>query len=115
MDAETVKRASRARWGELLEAGIEIHQYQPTMYHCKVMIVDGLWVSVGSTNFDSRSFSLNDEANLNIFNASFASRQIEIFEQDVARSRPVSLSEWRQRPLGEKFLDAAASLLRTQL
>ncbi len=115
MDADTVKRASRARWGELLEAGIEIHQYQPTMYHCKVMIVDGLWVSVGSTNFDTRSFSLNDEANLNIFNASFASRQIEIFEQDVARSRPVSLSEWRQRPLGEKLLDAAASLLRTQL
>lgn len=115
MDAETVRRASRARWGELLEAGIEIYQYQPTMYHCKVMIVDGLWVSVGSTNFDSRSFSLNDEANLNIFSASFASRQIEIFQQDVARSKPITLSEWQQRPLGEKFLDFLASLLRMQL
>ncbi len=115
MDADTVQQASRASWGELLEAGIEIYQYQPTMYHCKVMIVDELWVSVGSTNFDSRSFSLNDEANLNIFNAAFANRQIEIFQQDVARSRPVTLSEWQQRPLREKVLDFLASLIRMQL
>ena len=64
-DSETVRRASRARWGALLESGVEIHEYQPTMYHCKVMIVDGLWTTVGSTNFDPRSFSLNDEANVN--------------------------------------------------
>jgi len=115
MDAVTVQRASRARWGELLEAGIDIHQYQPTMYHCKVMIVDGLWVSVGSTNFDSRSFSLNDEANLNIFNAAFAARQIEIFLQDVAQSRAITLAEWQQRPFGEKLLDYLSSLLRLQL
>ena len=99
MDAETVRKASRARWGDLLEAGVEISEYQPTMYHCKVMIVDGLWVSVGSTNFDNRSFSLNDEANLNILDAAFAARQIEIFEQDLARSKPISLAEWQQRPL----------------
>ena len=115
MDADTVQRASRARWGELLEAGIEIYQYQPTMYHCKVMIVDELWVSVGSTNFDSRSFSLNDEANLNIFDTSFANRQIEIFQQDVVQSKPVTLSDWQQRPLGEKVLDFLASLFRLQL
>jgi len=115
MDAATVQRASRARWGELLEAGIEIYQYQPTMYHCKVMIVDGLWVSVGSTNFDSRSFALNDEANLNIYDAAFASRQIEIFQQDVARSKAVSLSDWQRRPLRDKVLDYLASTLRMQL
>jgi len=115
MDAETVQRASRARWGELLQAGVEIHQYQPTMYHCKVMIVDGLWVSVGSTNFDSRSFSLNDEANLNIFDAAFASRLTGIFEQDIARSRSISLSEWQRRPLKEKVLDRLAALIRAQL
>ena len=83
MDAETVRKASRARWGELLEAGVEIFEYQPTMYHCKVMIVDGLWLSVGSTNFDSRSFSLNDEANLNISTRPLPSRQIAIFQQDA--------------------------------
>lgn len=115
MDSETVRRASRARWGQLLEAGIEIYQYQPTMYHCKAMIVDGLWVSVGSTNFDSRSFALNDEANLNIFNADFAGRQIEIFLKDVEQSKAVTLAQWQQRPLREKALDKLASLLRLQL
>src|SRR6185295_960045 len=91
MDAGTVRRASRARWGELLEAGVEIFEYQPTMFHCKVMIVDGLWVSVGSTNFDNRSFSLNDEANLNILDSEFAREQIGIFRQDLARSHRYTL------------------------
>jgi cardiolipin synthase len=58
--------------GALLAAGAEIYEYQPTMFHCKVLIVDELWVSVGSTNFDSRSFKLNDEANLNVYNQQFA-------------------------------------------
>src|SRR6185295_582238 len=61
-DSKVVKHASRASWGELLRAGIEIYEFQPTMFHCKVMVVDGLWTSVGSTNFDTRSFSTNDEA-----------------------------------------------------
>ncbi|HEY6893361.1 MAG TPA: phospholipase D-like domain-containing protein, partial [Rhodanobacteraceae bacterium] len=85
VDTETVRRASRARWGDLLQAGVKIFEYQPTMYHCKVMIVDGLLVSVGSTNFDNRSFSLNDEANLNLYDREFARQQIEIFRQDLAR------------------------------
>ena len=73
-DAETVRRASRALWGDLLAAGAEIYEYQPTMYHAKVLIVDDLLVSVGSTNFDDRSFRLNDEASLNIFDEQFARR-----------------------------------------
>jgi cardiolipin synthase len=115
MDAETVRKASRARWGDLLEAGVEIFEYQPTMYHCKVMVVDGLWLSVASTNFDNRSFSLNDEANLNITDTTFAARQIEIFELDLARSRAITLDEWRQRPLAEKIVEHTAALLRLQL
>ena len=115
MDAETVRRASRAGWGELLEAGVEIHEYQPTMYHCKVMIVDGLWVSVGSTNFDNRSFSLNDEANLNILDRDFARRQIEIFERDLTRSKAITLAQWKNRPLAEKAIEHAASVLNAQL
>ncbi|APW46807.1 hypothetical protein RA876_11060 [Rhodoferax antarcticus] len=59
-------------WGSLLDAGIQIFEYQPTMFHCKVMVVDGLWVSLGSSNFDSRSFSINDEANMNVYDAQFA-------------------------------------------
>ena len=115
MDAETVRKASRAQWGDLLEAGIEISEYQPTMYHCKVLVVDGVWVSVGSTNFDNRSFALNDEANLNILDATFAARQSAVFEQDLARSRPITLAEWKERPLPEKMLEHTASLLRLQL
>jgi len=115
IDAETVRRASRAGWGDLLRAGIEISEYQPTMFHCKVLVVDGLWISVGSTNFDSRSFAINDEANLNIDDAAFARRQIEIFEADLARSKRVTLGAWEQRPWSEKLLEHAAALLRTQL
>lgn len=115
MDVELVRRASRAEWGKLLVAGAELHEYQPTMFHCKVMVVDGRWVSVGSTNFDNRSFSINDEANMNVYDARFAQRQTEIFEQDLRRSRRVTLSEWQARPWTDKSLDYAASLLGFQL
>ena len=114
-DTETVRAASRATWGALLAAGAEIYEFQPSMYHCKVMIVDGLMVSVGSTNFDSRSFRLNDEANLNIYDAAFAARQTEVFEQDIKKSRRVTIEEWANRPLSEKFNEKLASLLNSQL
>jgi len=114
-DTETVRAASRASWGALLAAGAEIYEFQPSMYHCKVMIVDGLMVSVGSTNFDNRSFRLNDEANLNMYDAAFAARQTAVFEQDLKQSRRVSLEEWVNRPLSEKFNEKLASLLNSQL
>jgi cardiolipin synthase len=115
MDAETVRRASRAAWGDLLKAGVQIFEYQPTMYHCKVMIADDQWVSVGSTNFDSRSFSLNDEANLNILDRDFARRQVEIFERDVAQAKAITLAQWQARPLTEKLVEHAAAVLSDQL
>ncbi|GKS83605.1 cardiolipin synthase B [Acidovorax sp. SUPP1855] len=114
-DTETVKAASRATWGELLQAGAEIYEYEPTMYHCKVMIVDQLMVSVGSTNFDNRSFRLNDEANLNVYDAPFAQRQTVVFEDDLKRSRRVTYQDWLDRPMREKLAEKAASLLQTQL
>jgi cardiolipin synthase len=111
MDQETVRRASRARWGELLEAGAEMYEYVPTMYHCKIMIVDEHFVSVGSTNFDPRSFELNDEANLNIFDSGFARQQIAVFDKDVALSRRMTFAQWKDRPFAEKLWEHAASLL----
>ncbi|MGH8479394.1 MAG: phospholipase D-like domain-containing protein [Gammaproteobacteria bacterium] len=114
MDKQIVRRASRAGWGKLLAAGAEIYEYQPTMYHVKVMIADGLWVSVGSTNCN-RSFSINDEANLNVYDAAFVRRQIEVFEDDLKRSRRITLEEWQNRPWLDKLLDFAASLLGSQL
>lgn len=114
-DTETVKAASRATWGELLQAGAEIYEYMPTMYHCKVMIVDQLLVSVGSTNFDNRSFRLNDEANLNVFDAAFAQRQTQVFEDDIRRSRRVTYDAWRDRPLREKVHETLTGWMRSQL
>ena len=115
IDSEVVRRASRARWGPLLEAGVLIAEYQPTMFHCKVLVVDGLLVSAGSTNFDNRSFRLNDEANLNVLGAPFARQQIEIFQRDLQRSRPITLQAWQQRPWQEKVLEHAASWFGGQL
>ena len=114
-DTETVKAASRATWGELLQAGAEIYEYGPTMYHCKVMIVDQLLVSVGSTNFDNRSFRLNDEANLNVYDAAFAQRQTQVFEDDIQRSRRVTYEAWLERPWSEKLHEKLIRLLRSQL
>lgn len=114
-DAELVQQASRAMWGELLSRGAEIYTYQPTMFHTKVLVVDGLWTSVGSTNFDNRSFRLNDEANLNVYDEALAARQIADFEKDVARSRRVTYEEWLARPWTEKLKERVALLFNSQL
>ena len=72
LDSETVRIASKRGWGPLLQRGVEIYEYQPTMLHCKMLIFDGYMVSIGSTNFDMRSFELNDEASLNVYSEEFA-------------------------------------------
>ena len=115
IDTETVRAASRGTWGPLLKAGAEIYEYQPSMYHCKVMIVDNLMVSVGSTNFDNRSFRLNDEANLNVYDTAFATKQTGIFEDDLRRSRQVTYEAWADRPFTEKVKERLALLLESQL
>lgn len=115
IDSQTVRGASRASWGPLLEAGAEISEYQPTMFHVKVFTVDGLLSSVGSTNFDNRSFRLNDEANLNIYDSAFAAAQTAQFEADLKRSKRITFDAWRDRPLREKAMEHLASLLATQL
>ena len=115
IDSQTVRNASRARWGPLLEAGAEISEYQPTMFHCKVFMVDGLLVSVGSTNFDNRSFRLNDEANLNIYDEAFAAEETVQFEADLRQSKRVTFEAWQHRPLHEKAMEHLASILSVQL
>jgi cardiolipin synthase len=114
-DAKPVRRASRALWGGILRAGAEIYEYQPTMYHCKVLVVDRLWTSVGSTNFDNRSFRLKVEANLNILDAAFAERQVADFEADLKRARRITYEEWQSRPWTEKAIERFFALFRLQL
>ena len=115
IDSETVRKASRATWGPLLAAGAVIAEYTPTMYHCKVMIVDGMLVSVGSTNFDNRSFRLNDEATLNVVDRALASALTATVEDDLAKSHRVTHAAWLARPLRERLGETLASLLGTQL
>jgi cardiolipin synthase len=115
IDQRMVRRASRALWGPLLEAGVAIYEYQPTMFHVKVAIVDEIWTSVGSTNFDNRSFRLNDEANLNVYDPRFAEAQTRVFEEDKRRARRITLEEWRRRPWRERATERIAALFRLQL
>ena len=115
MDVEIVRKASRAGWGDLLQAGAKIYEYRPTMYHSKTLIVDRLLVSVGSTNFDNRSFRLNDEANLNVYDREFAERVSGVFEADLAQAREVTYEQWKQRPLREKMMEHLASVFSSQL
>jgi cardiolipin synthase len=115
IDSDVVRIASRESWGDLLKAGIQIAEYQPTMFHVKAMVVDSLLVSVGSTNFDNRSFSLNDEANLNVMDPDFARAQSAVFEADWARAKPMTLAQWEQRSWTEKLAGEAAALMGGQL
>src|SRR5580700_6421438 len=103
IDSETVRIATKRAWGPLLNSGVEIHEYDPTMLHCKMLIFDHYMVSVGSTNFDMRSFELNDEASLNIYDAGFANRMTEVFEADLKASTPYDYQQWQHRPWLEKI------------
>jgi cardiolipin synthase len=115
IDSETVRIASKKLWGPLLEAGAEVYEYKPTMMHVKMIIVDDFMVSVGSTNFDERSFQLNDEASLNIYNREFALAMREEFERDMRRSETYDYEKWSQRPWTEKFMETVIIPLRSQL
>jgi cardiolipin synthase len=114
-DQPMTRLASQALWGDLLKAGIKIYLYQPTMFHTKVMIVDDIFVSVGSTNFDNRSFQLNDEANLNVFDREFAAKEVAAFERDKAQSQLVRFKDWKERPWYERVLERPAIWMRSQL
>jgi cardiolipin synthase len=110
IDQSIVRAASRAHWGEMLQKGIEIYEYQPTMIHCKMLIVDDYWVSIGSANMDNRSFRLNDEANLNVMDSAFAAEQLRLFEQDLRRCRQITYDLWNKRSPWEQIGDAFSTL-----
>jgi cardiolipin synthase len=114
-DMPVVRHASQGRLGRLLRAGVQVFEYQPTMLHCKLMVVDMQWVTVGSANFDNRSFRLNDEANLNVFNASMAAQQTHLFEADLTQSTRLTWQSWRRRSLWRRAREAVSLLFEEQL
>ncbi len=115
MDSESVRIATRAEWGPLLRDGVEIYLYQPTMMHTKLLIVDAELVSVGSTNFDMRSFRLNDEASLNVFDTEFAERMTLVFEADLQRAIRFSYDQWQSRPMRERIAEKLVLPIKSQL
>jgi len=114
-DSDAARVASKASWGPLLLAGVEMYEYEPTMFHNKMLIVDHEMVSVGSTNFDLRSFQLNDEASLNVYNHAFAERMTTVFEQDLKPTRRYTYEQWKKRPWKEKFKEKFFIPIRSQL
>lgn len=113
IDQKLVRAASRRHWPELLKAGIKIYEYQPTMVHVKLMIVDDTFVSIGSGNFDNRSISLNDEANLDVLDRSFAAQQTHLFEMDKRHTQKMTLG--KTGDLTSQPLQQAAGLASPQL
>ncbi|MBC7419208.1 MAG: cardiolipin synthase [Bdellovibrio sp.] len=114
-DSQVLRHASRSKWGELLDAGVKIFEYQPAMFHSKVLIIDNYFLSVGSTNFDERSFRLNDEANLNILDEDLANQELKAFKVDLTYSKEVTLDEWKNRPVYEKLIEQVTTLFHSQL
>lgn len=108
------RRASRRRYGTLLKAGVRLHEYQPSMIHAKVLIVDEIWSVMGSTNFDNRSFGLNDEVNLAIQGQPMAQRLDSDFKADLARCVFVTKKDWERRGLAERILATLGVLLERQ-
>jgi cardiolipin synthase len=113
-DQALTSRASRRLYGELIESGVRIHEYQPTMMHVKTIVVDGVWSVIGTTNLDPRSFGLNDEVNVLVQSREFAERlELDLY-RDLEQSKLVTLEEWRERPLWEKGAEQVSQLLERQ-
>jgi cardiolipin synthase len=113
-DHALTRNSSRRLYGELLQAGAKIYEYQPSMIHTKSLVIDSLWSVVGSTNMDSRSFHLNDEVNLAVADADFAARLEQDFQQDLSKSRQITYEVWRKRPMIERVQEWFGSIYERQ-
>ena len=113
-DQRWVRLASRRMWGQLLSAGIRIHEYRPGMTHMKILIVDELWSVLGTTNIDNRSFEHNDEINVALRDPEVAARLLEDYEQDLRDSDEITYARWQRRPLWEKIVGPFVWILERQ-
>lgn len=114
-DSAIVQHASHHHFGSLLKRGVKVYEYKPTLLHQKIIVVDGIWSSVGSTNWDERSFQLNDEVNVGILDAAVATQLRDAFINDLRTAVPRKFDEWQHRSLWHKFVDGLAYLGHAQL
>jgi cardiolipin synthase A/B len=115
VDVPIVRQASRFHYSQLLKRGIRLFEYQPTMMHAKTMVVDGIWATIGSSNFDDRSFRLNDEVNVNVYDEGIAAQMEQMFFEDLARSEEVTSPRWIRRPWFDRIKERVAGWLKPQL
>jgi cardiolipin synthase len=113
-DQRWVRLASRRNYGQILDAGVRIYEYEGGMTHVKALLVDGLWAVLGTTNLDNRSFEHNDEVNVAFRDERIYARIARDFECDLTRSREITLADWRRRPLWEKLIGTIAWILERQ-
>jgi cardiolipin synthase len=114
-DSAIVQHASHHHFGTLLQRGVKIYEYKKTLLHQKVMVVDGLWSAVGSTNFDERSFELNDEVSIGVVDPAIAGQLRNAFIADLKYAQQRHFEEWKNRSLWHKTVDGVAYLGRSQL
>jgi len=115
IDSQLTYTVSRSHYGGLLRGGAEIFEYQAALMHAKTMVIDGIWATIGSTNFDNRSFALNQELNLTVYDPSLAHRLETIFQDDLNYSKKITYEEWNSRSVFERLFELFAFPVREQL
>lgn len=115
IDSQITYTVSRSHYGPLLLGGVHIYEYKASLLHAKTIVVDGVWSTIGSTNFDNRSFALNQEINLTIYNREVAQRLERIFADDLKYSEPISYEQWQSRSLFERVMEIFAFPIKEQL
>jgi len=115
IDHNIVRQASRAQFGDLLRAGVEIYEYTPALLHAKTMVIDGVWATIGSTNLDNLSFAFNEELNLFFYDRGVARQLERVFMDDLRTSRRVTYDAWKRRGLGARLLEVLALPIRDLL
>ena len=115
IDHQIVRQAGRARWGDLLKAGVRIYEYKPALLHAKTMVIDGVWATVGSTNLDNRSLALNDELNVVTYDRGIAEQLEAAFREDVAHAQLVTYEQWKDRGIKSRVMEWLTVPLRDQL
>jgi cardiolipin synthase len=114
-DSPFVRRAGCHLYADLLQAGVRLYEFEPTLLHQKILVIDDIWSHIGSTNFDSRSLALNEEAGMGILDAQVAAELKKAFNEDLKRSQEIKLTRWQKRPLRARAFDWLAYQLHDQL
>jgi cardiolipin synthase len=113
-DQPMTKSAGRAAYGKMLEGGVKIFEYQPTMIHEKTMVIDGLFSMFGSSNLDARSSEINEELDVVVYDESFGREMESVFEKDLAQAKQYTLEDFQNRSLWERTTEWLMVPFRSQ-